>query len=243
MQKNCIVIPCYNEARRLDIASIVDFIENNKTIFDILLVNDGSTDNTLILLNKLQEQFTENVVIINLFQNQGKAEAVRSGMLHCSGLNYTYVGYWDADLSTPLNESIRFISHFNGSTKLIMGSRLKRLGATIERSTKRHIFGRIFSTFTSLILDLPVYDSQCGAKIFDAEIIKDLFGQEFKTKWLFDVELLARYKLLVDKKKLLENVVEIPLVEWREVKGSKLNLFTLLMVPFELLKIKSYYKL
>lgn len=242
MQKNCIVIPCYNEAGRLNLSAFIDFIENNKTMFDILFVNDGSTDETLTALNKIKNQFSENVFVITQQQNQGKAAAVREGMLYCNKLNYTYVGYWDADLSTPLSEAIRFVSCFNNSTEIIMGSRLKRLGATINRSVKRHIFGRIFSTVTSIILDLPVYDSQCGAKFFSSEIVESLFGKKFITKWLFDVEILARYKLLVGKSALLKNVIEIPVLEWKEVSGSKLNLIALIKVPFELLKINGYYK-
>lgn len=216
------------------------FVNENRAI-DFLFVNDGSTDNTLEILQKLSDKHTQ-ISVLDLPKNSGKAEAVRQGVLHCKNLNYNYIGYWDADLSTPLSEIIRFLTFFDGQIKFLMGSRLKRLGAVVERTRFRHLTGRVFATFTSIILDLPVYDSQCGAKIFDASLTDKLFNEKFITKWLFDVELLARYQLLVGKSSVLNNVLEIPILEWKEVKGSKLNFMALIKVPFELCKINNYYK-
>lgn len=240
MQKCCIIIPCYNESERILTNEFLVFVKGNPSIY-LLFVNDGSSDNTANILEQLSEKHTQ-INFLNLTINQGKAEAVRSGVLHCKNLNYNYIGYWDADLSTPLSEIVRFLPFFDGKIQFLMGSRLKRLGAVVERTRFRHFTGRVFATFTSIILDLPVYDSQCGAKIFDASLINKLFEQKFITKWLFDVELLARYQLLVGKSSVLKNVVEIPILEWKEVKGSKLNFMALIKVPFELIKINSYYK-
>lgn len=240
MQNCCIIIPCYNESERILAEEFLSFIETN-TNFILLFVNDGSTDSTLAILQQLKEKHP-NIDILDLPKNAGKAEAVRSGFLHIKNLSYSYVGYWDADLSTPLSEAPRFITFFTESTKIIMGTRLKRLGAVVKRSLKRHIFGRIFSTFTSIILDLPVYDSQCGAKIFRSELITPLFTDQFQTKWLMDVELLARYKRLVGTEQLLKSVIEVPVLEWKEVGGSKIKLAALLKTPFELYKIHRFYK-
>jgi len=240
MQKCCVIIPCYNESDRILKEVFLAFVNENPAI-DFLFVNDGSTDDTEEILEQLSEQHNQ-INFLNLATNQGKAEAVRTGMLHCKKLNYNYVGYWDADLSTPLSEIVRFLTFFDGQIQFLMGSRLKRLGAVVERTRFRHLTGRVFATFTSIILDLPVYDSQCGAKIFDASLIDKLFEQQFITKWLFDVELLARYQLLVGKSSVLNNVLEIPILEWKEVKGSKLNFMALIKVPFELCKINNYYK-
>jgi glycosyltransferase involved in cell wall biosynthesis len=240
MQKCCIIIPCYNESERILAAEFLTFVTENQN-FTLLFVNDGSTDDTLNVLQKLSEQHAQ-INLLHLSKNVGKAEAVRNGVLHCKNLNYNYIGYWDADLSTPLSEILRFLTFFDGRIKFLMGSRLKRLGAVVKRTRYRHFTGRVFATFTSIILDLPVYDSQCGAKIFDASLIDKLFEQKFITKWLFDVELLARYQLLVGKSSVLSNVLEIPILEWKEVKGSKLNFMALTKVPFELMKINNYYK-
>lgn len=240
MQKCCIVIPCYNEAERLLSAEFRAFVDENPTI-SLLFVNDGSTDNTLNVLHQMASH--TQIEVLCLSNNRGKAEAVREGMLEAVKKDVDYVGFWDADLSTPLSESVRFISYFNthSSVKIIIGTRLKRLGSNIERTLKRHFFGRIFATFTSNILGLPVYDSQCGAKIFESSLVEDLFNEKFITKWIFDVELLARYRNLVGREQLLNSVVEMPLLEWKEVSGSKISLLYLLKVPFELLKINNHY--
>ncbi|HRP60758.1 MAG TPA: glycosyltransferase family 2 protein [Vicingus sp.] len=241
MQKCCIVIPCYNEAERILVDEFVAFVNANPN-FSLLFVNDGSTDHTQEVLEKLCANHP-NINFVSLPTNQGKAEAVRKGLLSLIGKGYFYLGFWDADLSTPLSEAVRFIACFEStsSIKIVIGTRFKRLGSNIERSTKRHIFGRIFATFTSNILNLPVYDSQCGAKIFEANLVEELFKEKFITKWIFDVELLARYQNLVGRETLLKSVIELPLLEWKEVSGSKISLFYLLKVPFELLKIRNYY--
>lgn len=241
MQKICIVVPCYNEEKRLDVAAFSSFITAHPDI-DFVFIDDGSKDATFALIQKLEAQFSTQVKAIKQPENGGKAEAVRCGVMFASERKkYHYIGFWDADLSTPLNEIIRMSSLFSNDTKILMGSRINRLGAEIRRDYKRHILGRIFSTFSSLILDLPVYDSQCGAKLFEASLIQDLFGKTFITKWIFDVELLARYKSKVGKNTLMNTVIEVPLLKWEDVGGSKIKFTDFLKVPFELYKIKSQY--
>ena len=125
--------------------------------------------------------------------------------------------------------------------QLVMGSRVKRLGSSIDRRAVRHYLGRIFSTFASLILDLPVYDSQCGAKVFRIAQSSPLFGEPFITRWLFDVELLARLRDILGREAALEAVIELPLGAWREIGGSKLGLAHMVRVPLELMRIRSRY--
>src|SRR5712692_6647932 len=122
-----------------------------------------------------------------------------------------------------------------------MGSRVKRLGSDIERNAARHYLGRIFSTFASQVLRLPVYDSQCGAKVFRSELTGVLFGDRFITRWLFDVEMLARLRNHLGRDVLLEAAIEVPLTAWREMGGAKLRMTDLIRVPFDLLKILSHY--
>lgn len=243
MQKICIVIPCYNEEKRLNIDAYVQFIssDNNKNI-DFCFVNDGSRDNTLKVLNDLSAKFElERIKVIDLESNRGKAEAVRIGILEADKRKkYDFVGFWDADLSTPLFEIQNMLSKTEDK-KIVIGSRMKRLGANIERNSKRHLLGRVFSTFSSMILKLPVYDTQCGAKLFHTSIINEIFKSTFITKWLFDVELLARYRNFVGVKTLLGSVYEYPLNEWVEVKGSKLKWSDFIKVPLELCKINKEY--
>jgi len=243
MQEICLVIPCYNEAGRLRGNEILDFIERHERA-SVCLVNDGSSDATLNVLEALKKTDPEKILVVSLPNNHGKAEAVRQGVIHVSSLRrFAFIGYWDADLSTPLRELEHILSAFtfNPGCRLAMGSRVKRLGAHIERRATRHVFGRIFSTFSSRIVNLPVYDSQCGAKVFRSEMVEVLFRDLFITRWLFDVEILARLRNHLGQERALTATTEVPLDTWSEVGGSKLRIADLLTVPFELLKIYWHY--
>ena len=209
-------------------------------------VNDGSKDGTWAMLQELNRKNAERFTCCNMPQNSGKAEAVRQGMLQAaaSGL-YDYIGYWDADFSTPLTE-IDWFQDFSGGQfqhDLILGSRIARLGSNVQRKILRHYLGRVFSTVTSNLLRLRVYDTQCGAKIFKADLVKTLFTDPFTSKWFFDVELLARLIALKDREFVYANTLEVPLRSWFEIKGSKLKVTDFLKVPIELYKIKRRYKL
>jgi hypothetical protein len=122
---------------------------------------------------------------------------------------------------------------------LALGSRVKRLGSEIDRNATRHNLGRVFSTLASQMFDLPVYDSQCGAKLFRADVAGVLFGEPFVTKWLFDVELLVRLRRHLGAKGFLEGSIEVPLTAWKEMGGSKLRLSHMVRVPVDLLRIRS----
>jgi dolichyl-phosphate beta-glucosyltransferase len=126
--------------------------------------------------------------------------------------------------------------------KIFFGSRWERLGAQIDRKYFRKFIGRIFATAVANILRLKVYDTQCGAKLFRAEIVELLFSEKFVSKWFFDVELLYRYQLAVGKKVLMANVVEVPLRTWNHISGSKLKFKDFVSAPFELFKIYRFYK-
>jgi len=245
LQKCCIIIPCFNEENRLPVAEIQAFISQNSHV-QLLGVNDGSRDRTLALLQALEKGHPGQFATYDMPANSGKAEAVRAGMLHAiTAFDAEYYGFWDADMSTPLSELVWFSEFSGGNLKydIIMGSRISRLGSNIDRKMMRHYLGRIFATFTSIILKLKVYDTQCGAKVFKKEIVSDLFSAPFKSKWFFDVELLARYIKLHGHDKTYEQTLEVPLRRWIEVKGSKLKATDFLKVPLELIKIKRHYKL
>lgn len=210
-----------------------------------IFVNDGSTDHTQDRLQLLQQGFEAQVSIHTLAENQGKAEAVRQGM-QAAYLKkvYDYIGYFDADLATPLTEIDYFydMCYQSFTHKLIIGSRIKRMGANIERSPVRHYLGRIFSTFASLILGLPVYDTQCGAKFFEQSLVPILCSQPFLSKWLFDVELFARAKKVLGEKEIYQQTIEIPLSTWIEKGDSRIKWTDLIQVPLQLWKIYQFYR-
>jgi hypothetical protein len=124
---------------------------------------------------------------------------------------------------------------------VVTGLRLMRLGARVRRSIKRHYLGRVFATVASNILRLPVYDTQCGAKLFKATIVPALFEEKFITRWLFDVEILARYLCHFGYKKATEDIYEYPLYQWMDVGQTRLKKSDFFKAPIELLKIKSKY--
>jgi glycosyltransferase involved in cell wall biosynthesis len=218
------VIPCYNEAARLpgdELASLVD----DAAEIDLLLVNDGSTDGTEDKLRELAERRPGRIHLLLLERNGGKAEAVRRGLVEALARGAEIVGYLDADLATPLSEMRRLTEIvMKTNVDIVLGSRVLMLGRRIERRHLRHYLGRVFATGASLALNLPVYDTQCGAKVFRRTArLEEALLQPFLSRWAFDVELLAR---LVAAPGGVEGdrLVEEPLLEWRDVTGSKLHL-------------------
>ena len=224
--KTTVVIPCFNEAGRLPEASFMAFVDSCSDI-DFLFVNDGSTDETEAVLSGLVERNSARFRLHSLDVNRGKAEAVREGILAALGSHPRpdYVGFWDADLATPLDAIPRLLQVLEGNTKLqmVLGARVKLLGRAIERNPLRHYPGRIFATLVSMLLRLPIYDSQCGAKMFRAtDTTEGLFAKPFATRWIFDIEILARF-LQARGTEAANEVFEYPLEEWRDVPGSKLK--------------------
>lgn len=235
-----IIIPFFNEALRITPLELsATFTTYNNYTF--LLVNDGSSDATATLLNDIKNTCT-NVQVLHLAQNAGKAQAIRQGVLQPGSAQYSYIGYMDADMATPVKE-MDGIMHFatqNPHYTFIMGSRIKKMGNTIIRNTTRHYFGRFFATIVSnLIIKEPVYDTQCGAKIIATPLALQLFKDPFITKWLFDVELLLRFKL--SDINFSTKVYEYNLDTWIEKGHSKITLKDLLGFPVQLLKIYNRY--
>jgi len=216
-----------------------DFYRQSDTFF--YFVNDGSKDDTWYLLEQVAKD-KDRVLLINMPSNVGKAEAVRSGMLQAQlAGRFDYIGFWDADFATPLDEITAFQKLLRIDMKIITGSRIKRLGARIERSAFRHYFGRIFATIVTKLFQLPIYDTQCGAKLFHHSIVSPLFEKAFHSKWMFDLELFIRFKKLYGAKELQENCYEHPLTCWIDVGGSKMKKMDFLSVPFRILSLYIHY--
>ncbi len=238
----CLVVPCYNEEQRLPTTELLAFLDSHAHV-SLCLVDDGSRDGTLAVLQCLQAQRPDRVLVVPVSPNGGKAEAVRAGVRHaCDAGPWPFIGYWDADLSTPLSEvdHLRAALLEHPSCRLAMGSRVKRLGSTIDRRISRHVLGRLFAACASGILGLSVYDSQCGAKLFRRDTVDVFFGQPFLTRWLFDLEMLVRLRNAIGLDGM-DAACEVPLSRWTEVSGSKLGLGAMIAVPLELLRIRAGY--
>ena len=238
-----IVVPCYNEAQRLPVDTFRGFLLESQVTF--VLVDDGSRDQTINRLNEIQAGFEDRVLIHQQPRNGGKAEAVRAGMNVAFELNPGFVGFWDADLATPLEAIPRFMKVFEDRPGLdmVFGSRVKLLGRDVERRAARHYLGRIFATVVSILLGLAIYDTQCGAKIFRVTSeTRRLTERPFLSRWTFDVEMLARYISLLGPVQAAARIYEYPLESWRDVAGSKVKPFDFVVALRDVARIWRAYR-
>lgn len=240
MPRAIIVIPCYNEANRLDCNSLKHFTAAADDL-RLLFVDDGSTDDTWTILEDLPG------LRLRLPRNSGKGEAVRQGILEATRHEPRYVGFWDADLSTPLDTIPELVDFLESrpDLQMVFGARVKLVGRTIERSEVRHYLGRVMATFVSMLLGLKVYDTQCGAKLFRVTPeTMDLFARPFITRWLFDVEILARWiqsSRRGERPPIEQVLYEYPLMHWVHVGGSKLKPRDYVIALTDLLRIGREY--
>jgi dolichyl-phosphate beta-glucosyltransferase len=225
MPRAVVVVPCFNEARRLNLPAIQDFGRRTERV-ELLFVDDGSRDETFELVDHLHRVNPRRFRCLRLATNRGKAEAVRQGVLAALDGRPEYLGYWDADLAAPLADIETFARVLDDkpTIDLVVGTRMRLLGHKIERHPLRYALGRCFATTASCALGIRIFDTQCGAKLFRVTPgTASLFGQPFSTRWIFDVELLARMKLArrsAAAPPAREAIYEVPLDAWRDVRGS-----------------------
>lgn len=243
MQKITLVVPCFNEAKRLSIPGFTAFLAEYADV-RLVFVDDGSTDATPERLASLQGAAPEQVEILRLETNSGKAEAVRQGMRRALVARTPFVGYWDADLAAPLETLRPMLERFelHSGLEIVIGCRLRRLGADIRRSLFRHLVGRGFATVAALHLRLPVYDTQCGAKLFRDRTATELFRKPFVTRWLFDVELFDRFLAAYGHEAAVREIEEFPLLEWHDVSGSTLKWSSALRIAREFFRLWRHYR-
>ena len=220
-----IVVPCYNEGLRLPVDRFLEFLGEHHIGFTF--VDDGSTDNTIARIESIRAPNEDRVSLVRSPANQGKAEAVRLGINSALQQDPDFVGFWDADLATPLDAIPQFMAVFaeRPDLDMVFGSRVKLLGRQVNRRAARHYLGRVFATVVSVMLRLPIYDTQCGAKIFRVgPRTRGLTAERFRTKWVFDVEMLARYiREVGSPESAAQHIYEFPLLRWEDVAGSKVK--------------------
>jgi dolichyl-phosphate beta-glucosyltransferase len=234
MPRLTVVVPCYNEAERLDAGPLLAYVDGRPDA-SFLLVNDGSRDATGEVLERIAAERPGRIRALQLTPNRGKAEAVREGLRAALADGAEIVGFLDADLSTPPGEIDDLLAALaRPGVQVAIGARIGMLGYDIERSAVRHYLGRVFATAASLILQARVYDTQCGAKLFRAgPALSEALATPFLSRWAFDVEFLGR--LLIGAPAVpalgtpavpalpLKAIVEVPLPVWHDVEGSKLG--------------------
>ena len=222
-----VVVPCFNEAARLDVKAFAAFTAHTDVHF--LFVDDGSTDDTIRVLRELESLCPERIRVHPLSSNVGKAEAVRLGLVEACRSRPTYVAFWDADLATPLDDIVPFAQLLDSrpEIEMVFGSRVNLLGRSVHRRLLRHYVGRVFATAAAAVLGLGIYDTQCGAKMFRAtdRFIAQL-QEPFIGGWIFDVEMIARdvrTRRGTDLPPTSTVIYEFPLTVWRDVAGSKIK--------------------
>jgi dolichyl-phosphate beta-glucosyltransferase len=226
MKRIALVVPCYNEEKRLDVENWRRARLEGRDL-ELVLVDDGSRDGTRALLERIARE-RPGTTVVRLDRNAGKGEAVRRGVNDALARAPDAVGYWDADLATPLAELPAFVDLLDARPEVdvVVGSRVKLMGRVIERNAVRHYVGRVFATAASISLALPIYDTQCGAKLFRASPrVAGVFRDPFRTRWVFDVEILARFLATGPRGPdgVARAIVELPLGTWTDVRGSKVR--------------------
>lgn len=224
-----IVIPCYNEEKRIGrtLQKIYSYAVKNFSKYEILVVDDGSRDNTATAIKNFQKRHP-NTILLSSRKNCGKGSAIRIGALSAK---YQFLLYSDADLSTPIEELNKFKKYLNYD--IVFGSRsIKGAVIKIKQPVYRTFLGRAFPILVKLLVLRGFYDTQCGFKLFNIKKVKKIFRKQLLNRFAFDVELLYLAK------KFHFTVKEVPVV-WTNANKSKVRLFkdTFNML-FDLLKIR-----
>ena len=244
-----IVVPCFNEEHRLEPRQFLGFLENHQA-FRLQFVDDGSSDDTHEILQSIRRARERQVDVLRLATNRGKAEAVRAGArqaLHNPQWikRLEFVAFFDADMATPLSEIVRMvdIGERRNDIDLIVGSRMALAGHRVDRSPLRRRIGQVFATSASWLFSLGLRDTQCGAKLFrNVPKFSTALESPFSDRWLFDVELLARFRSQLGNE-FADRILEMPLESWQEVPGSKLKPLDFARAPLRLLKLFTQYRL
>ncbi|MBU0569235.1 glycosyltransferase [Patescibacteria group bacterium] len=209
-----IVIPVYNESKRLNtLPTICRYLKKQKYKSELILVNDGSIDNTLSLLKKMK--LPKKIKIISYIENQGKGHAVKKGMLVARG---DYKMFFDIDLATPLKFVNIFLKQARKGSDVIIGSRKVRGAKLIKRQPLlRETLGKGFTFLSCLTLGVNVTDFTCGFKLFSKKATKEIFSRSLINGWGFDAEILFLAQ------KCSFQIEEIP-VTWKDNSATRVRL-------------------
>jgi glycosyltransferase involved in cell wall biosynthesis len=221
--RTSIIIPCYNEANRLHLEVFLNFARKNPKI-SFIFVDDGSKDLTISLLCGAMAALPDQVDVLTMARNAGKAEAVRHGLKFAAERGDKYIAFLDADLATPLNAINDFISVADrlDNIDVVFGSRAGGLGRRVYRDVHRKMISLVCASMGRMATGLALRDTQCGAKLFrNTEHLMNCLDAPFTAGWLFDVELFLR--ISNPNKRERKNFFEYPVLEWTEIPGSNIK--------------------
>lgn len=233
--KLCLVIPCFNETRRLSRGYLEEL--RRELDCDLVFVDDGSVDDTSIWLSTN----IKDSKVLKLPENQGKARAVAIGLSQTYS-SYDFIAVCDADGAVSIEDwkTAKSILEDNAKLDLVSGARVLLAGMPIKRGSTRKWIGRIIATYICFILDIQIYDPQSPCKIYRSGFLQSIDFNAFHTRWFFDAELLLQLPVNAI------SVREFALINWQDVPGSHLkfsSIFEVLRDILLLLKIKSVKKI
>jgi len=211
-----LIIPAYNEARRLPIylPSVREHLDDRYSDrYEVIVVNDGSRDDLSDALAPIQSDWPQ-LAVLRHAKNQGKGAAVRTGMLAARG---RFLLFADADGATPIEEEVKLASALEAGVDIAIGSRyVTDIDVSRQRAFRRGVAGKMFAGLARRLLQINVRDTQCGFKMFRRPAGRELFENLRETGYLFDLELLA---LAV---RFGYEIVEVP-INWSEIPGGSMN--------------------
>jgi dolichyl-phosphate beta-glucosyltransferase len=213
-----VVVPAYNEEQRIDrtLRSAIDYLARRHPRFELIVVDDGSTDETLQRCARYAAE-DPRVRVIALGTNQGKGAAVRTGMLQARGARALFM---DADLSTPMHELERLSAAADRGVDVVFASRgLPNSHVRRSQGKIRENMGRTFNAIVQSVVLSGIHDTQCGFKLFSAHAARELFSRARVDRFAFDVELLLLARQLGLR---LEEVG----VDWFHDPQSRVSPFT-----------------
>lgn len=227
-----IIIPSYNEKGRIGatLGKIYDFLKTKNYAYEIIVVDDGSLDDTVQVVLNSQLYKEEKLKLIKNGINKGKGYSVKNGIFNSVG---DYVLFSDADLSTPIEEFDKLLGIMSKGYDIVIGSRaLKDSSVVLHQPWYRELMGKVFNLFVKMLLIGEFKDTQCGFKLFKGDVAREIARHMRVDGFAFDVEML--YIARVKKYKIKESGVR-----WENSPESKVRLFhSPVSMFFDLIKIK-----
>jgi dolichyl-phosphate beta-glucosyltransferase len=230
MKKLSVIIPAYNEEKRIGqtLRDVDAYLEKQAYDYEIIVVDNNSTDSTSLVVKNLQATTVQNAKVI-LETKKGKGAAVSRGMLEAQG---EYCVFMDADNATPVSEIEKFWPHLQQGYEVVIGSRyVDPATVKVKQPFYRILLSRMSNMLIQFILLPHIQDTQCGFKAFQGSAAKEIFRNITIYGWAFDMEILAIAL------KFSYRVKEVP-VSWTEHGGSHVPLKAYIQSLLDLFRIK-----